>query len=574
MDINSLLSGLMGSLGSSDAAIAGQQKHSAQTTADIAGSADLMNAQIQKSIALADQAAKQTAEIERQKAMVGEAAQRTANLDPDNLNNAFVQTMAQLTTTKAAREAAMAEYRGLTETGFLDNPVGYLFNQLALPQVVQTHNNLAVQQDNLTSDLQTRTALLAQNKSTVTANVANATKDAQLMAAAANEASAQAKAEQVRMDNFGKISTARMNELALTDKFVQNASTRFSAGMQMANFQAMQAERAEARAERNERRAAAAKDKAEKDAQDGALAAGLARVSGALGYPAPVTLDDFKRMPASTTKQKLYNAAVEGTYGDDLAGSIGFLRGGNIPRMQQNDPAFVKGLGAISAGVKSYSTAASRAAEKSGAKLKDEDAAAQGALDYTVAVSTAAHDPKAAAPVNDARWDTTFNPYRSQDATMLALVKQGNMPKLANNSYVKVLETVAAAMPPGIPEFRGEDKTHAIQALAEMVRTRTISVQQAAADLVTYTRTAANYNQQTLKLASLNMPVQESAYVRVPGMSALATPVVGDTMSVAGAENLLINLAISKARGLSRVPGFGGIEAVAKKELLDINPTK
>lgn len=572
MDINALLSSLMGSLGNSDQAITAQQGKSAQTTADIESSAGVMNEQVQRSISLADQAAKQVAEIERRKAAVGEAAQRTANLDPDDLNNAYVQSMAQLTTVKAEREATMAEYRGLSETGFMDNPIGYVFNQMALPQVVQKHNNLAVQQDNLTTDLQTRTALLAQNKSTVTANVANAAKDAQLTAAAANEAGAQAKAEQVRMDNFGKISTARMNELALTDKFVQNASTRFSAGMQMANFQAMQAERAEARAERNERRAAAAKDKAEKDAQDGALAIGLARVSGALGYPVPVTLDDFKKMPASTSKQKLYNAAVEGTYGDDLASSIGFLSSGNITRMQENDPAFISGLKNISAGIKSYSTAVSRKPEN--AKMKPEDAAKAGADEYVIATAISAHDPKAASPVNDAKWDTLFNPYRSQDATMIALVAQGQMPELAKNSFVKVLQTVSSTLPPGIPEFRGEDKTRAIQALAELVRTKQISPDQAASDLVFYTRTAAAYNQETLKMASLNLPIQESAYVSVPGMSALSKPVVGDTMSLAGAENLLVNLAISKARGLSRIPGFGGIEAVAKKELLDITPTK
>jgi hypothetical protein len=334
----------------------------------------------------------------------------------------------------------------------------------------------------------------------------------------------------------------------------------------------MQAERAEARAERKLRMDEAAKDKAEKDAQDGALAIGLARVSGALGYPVPVTLDDFKKMPAIKAKQQLYNAAVEGTFGDDLSSSIGFLSGGNITKMQSNDPAFVGGLKAIAAGVKSYATAEARKLEN--AKMKPEEASKLGAEQYTLAVTLAAHDPKATASLNDARWDTTFNPYRSQDATMLGLVKSGSLPQLANNSYVKVLETVASTLPPGTPEFRGEDKTNAIQALAELVRTHKITAQQAAADLVTYTKTAAAYNQQTLKLASMNLPIQESAYVNIPGTALLAKSVVGDTMNVGSTENLLVNLAVSKARGLSRVPGFGGIDNVARKELLDISPTK
>jgi len=68
--------------------------------------------------------------------------------------------------------------------------------------------------------------------------------------------------------------------------------------------------------------------------------------------------------------------------------------------------------------------------------------------------------------------------------------------------------------------------------------------------------------------------VQESAYVSIPGTTALSDSVSGDTMNISSAENLLINLAISNARGLSKLPGFGGIENVARKELLDTAPAK
>lgn len=572
MDINSLLSGLLGGLGQSDTAIKAEQPRAAATTAGIETAGANMDAFIQDSIVKGALATQQAAEIERQKMAAGETAQTIANLNPDDLNNAYVQSMAQLTDVQMQREATMQEYRKLTETSFLDNPVGYIFNQLALPQVVQKHNNLATQQDAITGDLATRTQLMYQNKTQVTANVADATKEAKLTESAAQVAAAQANAEKVRMENFGKVSTSRMNELALQDKIIQNASTRYNAGMNMAQFQAMQQERADARAERKLRMDEAAKDKVIKDAQEGALAVGLARVSGALGYPVPVTLDDFKKMPASKSKQALYNAAIEGTFGDDLSSSIQFLSSGNINKMQSTDPAFVKGVKNIASGVKSYSTAVARKPENT--KMKPEDAAKQGADEYTIAVVTAAQDPKAVAPLNDARWDTTFNPYRSQDATMLTLVKNGTMPQLANNRYVKVLGTVAATMPPGTPEFRGEDRTNAVKALAELVRMRQISVQQAAADLVNYSKAAAAYNQSTLKLATLNLPVQQSAYVSIPGMAVLGKAAIGDTMNQASTENLLVSVATSRARGLSSLPGFGGIENIARKDLLDISPTK
>jgi len=572
MDINKLLSALTDQAGASNSALDANGAAAAQTTSAIGSSADSMNAAVQRSIQLSSQAAQQAAEIERQKAAVGEQAQRVANLDPDNLNNSYVSTMAQLTATTAQREAAMQQYRTLTETSFLDNPIGYIFNQLELPKVVQQHNNLAIQQGNLESDLATRTQLLAQHKSAVSANVASAGKEAALSAAAVREAAAQAEADKIRIDNFGKISAARMNEQALLDKKLSNTATLYNAGMSMAQFKAREAELAAARKERQARLAEASKNKEIQDAQDSALAAGLARVSGALGYPAPISIDDFKKMPASKAKQKLYDAAIEGTYGDDLTSSLDFLQGGNLLKMQANDPAFVKGLSALAAGVRSHATAIAR--NPLNAKMKPEEATKEGAAQYALALANSAHDPKAVTPLNDPKWDTTFNPYRSQDATMLSLVESGNAPALANNSYVKVLKTVAATVPPGTPEFRGQDEEKAIQTLAEMVHTRTISLQRAAADLVSYKRTAAAYNQSTLKMASLNLPVQESAYVNIPGTTALSDSVSGDTMNISSAENLLINLAISNARGLSKLPGFGGIENVARKELLDTAPAK
>jgi hypothetical protein len=307
-------------------------------------------------------------------------------------------------------------------------------------------------------------------------------------------------------------------------------------------------------------------------------------VSGALGYPVPVTLDDFKKMPASKAKQALYNAAIEGKYGDSLAESVQFLSSGNLQKMQQDDPAFVGGLKNVSAGIKSYATQIARKIEN--AKMKPEEATKQGADEYTMAVTLAAHDPKAATDLNSPDWDTTFNPYRSQDATMLGLVKSGNMPQLSNNSYVKVLETVAATVPPGTTDFRGEDRNNAIKALATLVSERKLPLQQAAADLVTYTRTAAAYNQKTLKLASLGFVPQESAFVSVPGAAVIGKAAVGDTMNQASAENLLMTIAANTLKGRLTSPAnpamaiFGGAGAVGvlatqqMNKLFDITPEK
>jgi hypothetical protein len=332
----------------------------------------------------------------------------------------------------------------------------------------------------------------------------------------------------------------------------------------------------------------AAKDKAIKDAQDGALAIGLARVSGALGYPVPVTLDDFEKMPASKSKQALRNAAIEGTFGDDLASSLDFVKSGNMAKMQQQDPAFIKNLTGLAAVVRDYSTAANAAAVKTtGKPLKPEDAAKAGADEYVMAIGNAAHDPKAVHPINHPYWDGKFMPYRSQDVTILKLVKtDAGIPvgtasdgttvvaTLPNNNYVKVLETVAATLPPGTPEFRGEDQTAALQSLAVLVRDRKLPLKQAAADLVNYTNTAAAYNQHTMKLASLTLPVQANAYVRIKSQQRMRDSIVGDTMTQAGAENLLLALALDPLRQTSMLFGEIGPSVNLQKQLLDITPEK
>jgi len=587
MDINNLLSGLLGNLSTSDAAIRAERPRAAATTAGIEGAATNSEAYTQQAIAQGTLANQQMAEIERRKLAAGETAQRIAGLDPDDINNFYVQSMADLTATRVEREAALAEYRKLTETSFLDNPVGYIFNQLALPQVVQKHNNLATQQDAIANDLDTATSLMYQNKTQVTANVASATKEAKLTAAAANEAAAKATAEQERMKNFGAISAARMNEVALLDKVTDNASKRFGAVKSLAEFQALERERALAHEERRLRMAAAAKDKEIKDAQDSALAEGLARVSGALGYPVPVSLDDFNRMPASKAKQRLWDAAINGTYGDNLAESIDFLRSGNLIKMQEQDPAFVKGLTKLASTVRDYATAANNAAVKAAGKaLKPDDAARAGASEFVLAATNAAHDPRAAQPLNDPYWDGKFMPYRSQDLTMIGLVKSGKYPQLANNSYVKVLETAAEKLPPGTGDLRGEDRTNAIKTLATLVSDRKIPLGQAAADLVAYNRAAAAYNQDSLKLASLGFEVQESAYVRIPGATLVGKDAIGDTLNPAGAENLLETIAANTLMGRLTSPAnpamaiFGGAGAVgvlatqSMNKMLDITPEK
>jgi hypothetical protein len=155
--------------------------------------------------------------------------------------------------------------------------------------------------------------------------------------------------------------------------------------------------------------------------------------------------------------------------------------------------------------------------------------------------------------LNDPYWDTTFNPNRPQHASMLTAINTGSMPELANNSFVKVLQTVGKTIPAGTPEFRGEDTTNAVKTLAEMVRNRTITVQQAAADLTAYSRAAAEYNQKTLKTASLAIPPQQSAYIKVPGNSFTSPAVVGDTMNAASTEKMLMQLAVTK--GAYTAPG-------------------
>jgi hypothetical protein len=59
-----------------------------------------------------------------------------AGMDPQDQNNLYVQSLAQITEARAARDAARSQYDKLNSVGFLDNPIGYIFEDFRqLPMV-------------------------------------------------------------------------------------------------------------------------------------------------------------------------------------------------------------------------------------------------------------------------------------------------------------------------------------------------------------------------------------------------------------------------------------------------------
>lgn len=573
MDINAILASLTGATQGVNQKLDSTQRTIEDSTIEQARAGVSMEQNIAESIKLAGQAAEQKAAVDYATNVTKQQATAIAGLNPDDLNNEFVQTMAQLTAIKSEKATTTARYRQMSETNLFDNPLQYIVNQLNLPQVASKMQNLETQEVDLATALQNRQTLLQQNHSAVAANTADALRAADLTKAKAVAMESQTALDRARIDNAGRIATGAMNEAAIADKRLGNAQAMFGSQMAVANYQTAQANLVEARAERAVAALERKKNKDEQLAADDIFTKQLLVLSKSLALPAGMELtpEAIKRMPASPAKTQLVQAAVMGTYGSNLPEAIKFLKESEaLPNMQKDNQVYVKAVRDMDTGIKSYTQKAMAPSATNPAGMKPAEAAKAGGDNYLIAIETSAHNPAAVDSLTSPTWDTTFNPRRSQDLVMLDRVKSGMAPELANNVFVKHLSTIAATAAPGQRDLTGAQREQAIQAIAVAVKDRIISPAAAAKDVVAYNRAAAAYNYTSMKLGTLALPPQESAYVRVNSPSFLAPAVSGDLFSQSSTENLLVNLAISQARGMSRIPSFGGIDNVARKELTGV----
>lgn len=505
---------------------------------------------------LAADAARQKAAINYSIRAQGEKAQAIAGLNPDAMENAFTRTMATLTDARMQREAAMAQYRDVTERNFFDDPMRYIVGQLNLPQIVARHNNAATVEDAAAEELQTRQTLLAQNKQAVVANTADAMRALELQAAEADAHIANVNLLKTRQENAAKIASLDMQAAQLADKRGDNERALFGARLQAAQYLEALAERREARAERAANAAARLSAQRDKELQESYILANINQAAVSLGRNTFSSLRDFQALPNSPEKQMLANVAARGAYGDNFGDSFQtVVRLANMPAIARQDAAFARGVQDMGLTVQAIANRLEKEAAKTGKSIKPTELATSALQQYESEVRASMEDPKSTRGALTAYWDSHFNPQRPNYSYAVEQATAGAGPLPSTNVLVQALQTAKVTVPSGARDYRGEDVNRAIATVAQLVADRKVSSAQAAADITQFHKVAVAQSQAQNRLALLGMQPVKSMHITIEPAGFFSGAIAGDLLNAASVENMITKLAVRK-RSTNYAPVF------------------
>jgi hypothetical protein len=563
MDINQILSSVLASTNASNARlldIANMQGQVAQQGQAVNAA---NTAQAQADIPQAQALATQTADVEAQRSQMIQMLQAQANLNPADADNAYVKGLADLTATNLQREAAHAELTKLATTNLLDDPIGYVMAQINLPVAQAQAQSLDQQAQRQIADVDARLKLVASAKSTLTADTVQQVKDIQLGQAALAAREASRKLSQQEVENAGRIAGQYLQQANTLDKINDNTRQVFSMQLNAAQFQATMEERALLRAERTARLAEAAKEKKLKEEEDAMLQGGLAAASKILGFPQPVSVEFFKRMPNSRQKQRLAELAANNSLGDTLFDSVvafdegggtiaGLQRGGNV--------GFSKFMSGIDKTTDFYISDARRTPDKLGKTPSEKEANVIGVQNYEKALVASASDPKAPRPLTSPQWDSQFNPYRQHFGLLSNAVTAGKVPALTGNPVYEAMKNVATLSTTPDGNISGEGEQTALRTVAQLVADRKLNENDAAKAIVQYYRTTAAVNKDFYQYTLAGLPTQDSymARVKIPGLLGDSTTKGYNLMNETQAKMLMMEIAKQGARnapvGMATMP--------------------
>lgn len=545
--VGDLVTNLLGSLSTSNDAIAGivqmlqgnLQKQQGLMSQNSAAAAGVNTA----AVALAGQ----KAEMDFRVQSVQQQTQALLGMDPEALENELTKSTAALTAAQTQRATVRQEYDALTQVDFLTNPLGYIFAQLKLPTVAARHDNLVAAEQSAKDNITTRLGIIKSANSTLTANTAAAAKEISLQATDLAAQQAQIKLREEEIRNNSALAGQAMQIAQLTDKMGDNRRQALQLQIQQANHEESQRIRQAEFNERMELQQAARADRKKKQAADAALATGLQRVSQLLGLPVPVTLEDFDKMQGRR-KAAWAGAATNNSIGPDLYSSIEAVKeiGASPVAIQEQNPGFARFLQRVQTTRNDYVTNARRD-KQTGKSLSDAEATAKGTIDYEKAAIAGMQERSSPLHLLSPAWDRQFTPYKAEHEVMLDKVKNGELPELQNNIYVKTLQNIAGPKSENLKDgmFTGEQADMAFRAIAENIKAGQISPAAAAAQIVQYHKAAAARNLKFYQYNLMGMPSQTSYQVMMrPGGALMGTgePLTADLFSQAEVEKTMTSM--------------------------------
>lgn len=525
--------------------------------ATINAEADRLQSLGTRAVAMDRAAAQATSEAAAQKAntdfQVNSSIQRIDDLygvDPDQ-NNSVIQTrIAEYTAAEESRKLARKEYDALAQTSLLENPVGYIINQLKLPSVAARHNAIVDVRDAAIRDIRTRQELATAQRSVQIPNLATELKATALIQAEADRKNAEAAAIRAEADLGSKIAGIRMQAFQLGDKALDVKAGFADTLLRYASLQ----EQREATAEAREARLAALKanlaDKARRDEAIAGLNGRLGTVANFLGIPpqAAPTVEGLDRLGNQKAQNDWYKMASTGTLGGSVSESVDNLETyGNLAGMQQQNPLAFQGYQGIKAALGSYRATAQMQA-RANPQLQEiikkrETFNAYVSNEYLneLEMSATSMAPEGAR-LADSRYDTLFNPYRVNHKIMLS-----GEPKVpTNNVMITALNAASVgreAQIASMPNLPAEVEVNALQAVIKSIANGVIGVDEAAQQITQYYTAGMRSNLEAYQYTNFGIPAQSSYVIRLPAQSLLGDPVMFNAANFASVKAALAKVA-------------------------------
>lgn len=486
--------------------------------------------------------AAEKAAMEAKNSSLQERAQAIVGLNPDDLNNDFVKSVARYNQAEDKRLAAQSQLSDASSVGLLDNPVTWLFNQLAIPGMERQVAAATAERDGAVKDIQARTTMLTQHKNSVIANIADTARQYNLDLANATAQEAFVKLREEEAKNLSAISSRKLNEANLRDKVFNARDDFFNKVLSVDELMQRREERKLTFNSVVEERRMKLEGKKEADAAKEQANLNLQRYAQFTGGPA-YTVDTLKLMPKDQA-ERLWVIATTGSLGADMKQVLMGLNADPtaLATIQANNPIVAQTVEKISDAVSSYVNTVSKPGPD-GKVPTNKQAVDMAFTTYEDELVKSMKLPNFSKPLNSPHWDKQFNPYRADHKLMLHIIDEGNAKFLADNLVTKTAKALQATVPSTAEGFTGENESQMLKAIAERVKSRELPAKAAAAQIVQYYNAAVQIGADQTQYGIFKLPAQNRYMVAFTGKDVLDRPIMGDLLNQASVENMLNNLA-------------------------------
>lgn len=552
-DINSLLEQAIDAQAQGDVQLGGIAE---QLTANTAALKEANTISAEKTAEAADAAAgaaRQTAAVDYTQRMLRESNQRMLGIDPGQAENALQISINQLHQAEARYQQNRQRYDRLTSQSLLDNPIGYILAQLEMPSAAAKVNAAAMDAEAAENNIKTRVDIQQRLNTTVTANVAESLREADLKRAEASALLAQGQLAEKKAMASSREAGAAMQMGSLINMRTDNAMKIFNMQISAANAATSKAQWDMLKEERY------LKLKGEREGRD-QITAGLQTAANFLGYQEAPTAEMLSRM-GKKEQDAWSSVAIMGSFGGDLSISLPtFAAMRPSPNFKQLNPGVATFVEKLAKDIPRYVSAIEKEQLLGkGPKLKANEVAPEALREYQRELTNSASTPNYPKSLSSDAWDTTFNPYHAQHKVILDEVLSGGGPaQLRGNLYIAALSTVAGTTGAKDGEnLSVANEQRALAVLRDQVANRTLDPKDAARAVSDYYRYAAAKNVEMYQYGNFGLPVQEqyNFTMKPAGMASPALP--ADLMNPVSVERALLR----DVRGMAAIrdTGFGRI---------------